>query len=215
MSAEPHISDVADGNAVVCRACGTANVKDSAYCRECGRRLSAAKVPADGESGDVAAAMRQGAFLPDRICGGVGHAERGDETTPSSPAERRKHLLEKLDMMERELEAGKQEAFPEPERKNHVDKLDEHEETLKNIAFRLDALISDLLKAEAQEYSFSDLTRVDGDSFVKRSAAAKIDRLGIKGKNAYETIIMIAMIAAVFMAGVIFGIWGAHFLGIP
>jgi hypothetical protein len=223
MSPEPHISDVAGGNAAVCKACGAANAKDAAYCRECGQRLSAVKIPSDGASGDIAATRRKGASPPgmtrDDAGGDDDHRDEAGaavyEITPSSPPELRKYLLEKLDMMERELETTKQEAFPESERKEHVDKLDEYEEALKNIAFRLDALISDLLKAEAREYSFSDLTRVDGDSFVQKSAAAKIDRLKMKSRNTLETIVLVVLIAVIFLTGMIFGLWGGYFFGIP
>jgi hypothetical protein len=226
MASEPHISDLTGGNVVICWACGAVNINDSVYCRECGRRLSAAKIPANGVNGDITEAGRQDVSRQS----GIGRAEPGAEarsaifetnppsgefdTIPSVPIEPRRHLLEKLDMMERELEAKKGEPPPEPERKADSDKLDEYEETLKEIAFRLDTLISDLLKAEAQEYAFSDSPRIDGNSFTRNGAGAKKSRPKKKIRNAQEIIVLIALIAAIFLVGMTFGLWGSYFFRI-
>jgi hypothetical protein len=198
MAAEPHISDVTRGNVVICGPCGGINMKDSAYCRECGRRLSDVEIPANGARDDLAMETREFPLI--------------------SPApEPQKSLLEKLDLMERELEAKKQEALPEPERKTEADKLDEYDGILKNIAFTLDTLISDLLKAEAQEYAFSDSRCVDGKSFAKKDVDAEYDPLKKKRRNFQEVIVLIVMITlivAIFLVGMTFGLWGSYFFGI-
>jgi hypothetical protein len=225
MASAPHISDVTSGNVVICGACGGTNLKDSAYCRECGWSLSALKIPANAARGGMSENGRAEASDAIENRGDAGRADRQDEgyeTSPSGeisalspvPAEPRQSLLEKLDLMERELEARKQEALPEPEQNDEFDHLDEHEQTLKNIAFRLDALISDLMKAEAQEYAFADSPRIEGKSFEKNDAAAKRRRLKIKVKNPQEIIVMLALIAAIFLVGMTFGLWGSYFFGI-
>jgi hypothetical protein len=229
MASEPHISDVTSGNVMICGTCGTANLKDSIYCRECGWRLPGAKIPAYGIDGGLADAGRQGlssygdAVRADRqddarAAAYEAYPASGDvRAVPSAPAEPRKSMLEKLDLMERELEAKKQEAIPEPERGAEPDKLDEHEETLKSIAFRLDALISDLLKAEAQEYAFVDSPRVDEKNFGKNGASAGRGTLKNKVKNSQEMVVMIvlaALIAAIFLVGMTFGLWGSYFFRI-
>ena len=227
MAPEPHISDVTSGNVVICWACHAANINDSIYCRECGRRLYAAKIPARGVNGDFAEAIRQDISLPGEPCGDAVRAERREEARaaayetnppsaetsalPSTAPKPPNILLEKLDMMERELDAKKQEPLPEPEREAKFDKLREYDETLKDIAFRLDTLISDLLKAEAQEYSFSDSPRVDGKSFAKNGTNAKRDPLKKKSRNLQYVIVLIALIAAIFLVGMTFGLWGSYF----
>jgi hypothetical protein len=131
--------------------------------------------------------------------------------------EPRNILLEKLDALERELEAKKQEAPPEPERHADADKLDEYEETLKNIAFTLDTLISDLLKAEAEEYASAESPRADGKSFAKNGAGAKRDPLKKKDRSFQDVVVlllMLALIAAIFLVGMTFGLWGSYFFGI-
>ena len=230
MASEPHISDVTSGNVVICGACGGTNLKDSAYCRECGWRLSAVKIPASGAKDDTAEARRRDASGVGETRGGTDRVDIPDETRaavyetyPSSAESRalsstatepRKNLLEKLDLMELELEAKTQEAPPEPERKAEPDKLDEYEEALKNIAFNLDTLISNLLKAEAQEYAFSDSPRIDEKNFAKNSAGAKRDPFKKKARNTQYIIILIALIAAIFLVGMTFGLWGSYFFGI-
>jgi hypothetical protein len=211
VSPEPHISDVTSGNVVVCAVCGGANIKDSVYCRECGRSLSAVKISLNGAKDDFAEttpAIYEANPAPAEV--------RALPAMPSEPLppEPRNGLLEKLDVMELELEAKKQEPLPEPERKIEADKLDEYEETLKSIAFTLDTLISDLLKAEAQEYASSDLPRADGKSFPKKSADAKRGPLKMRARNLQEIIVMIALIAAIFLVGMTFGLWGSYFFGI-
>jgi hypothetical protein len=228
MASESHISDVASGNVAICGACGGANPIGSSYCRECGRRLSAAKIPVNGAKDDLAGSGRQNASR-NRDTSSVNSREEARaaiyETYPSSGEasalsstlpEPQKSPLEKLDMLERELEAKRQEPLPEPEHRGEPDKLDEHEETLKNIAFRLDALISDLLKAEAQEYSFSDSQRIDKKSFAKNSANAKRNRLKkkVSTQEVIVLIVLIALIAAIFLVGMTFGLWGTYFFGI-
>ena len=58
MTSEPHISDVTSGNVVICGVCGGTNLKDSAYCRECGWRLSSVKISAAEMKDDIAEARQ-------------------------------------------------------------------------------------------------------------------------------------------------------------
>ncbi|MDR0651865.1 MAG: hypothetical protein LBG12_01020 [Synergistaceae bacterium] len=228
MSSEPHISDVTSGNVVICGACAGANLQGSVYCRECGSRLSAAKIPMKD---DVAGAVNFTVAERQDVSQGDGsHADNPEdaraasyETYPSSGdisslpsilTEPRKSLLENLGMMERELEAKKEEPLPEPDRNAEADKLDEYDETLKNIAFRLDTLISDLLKAEAQEYAFSDSTRVDEKNFGKKREGVKREPFIKRFRNIQYVIVLIALIVAIFLVGMTFGLWGSYFFGI-
>jgi hypothetical protein len=133
-------------------------------------------------------------------------------------------LLERLDRMERELEENLKEPLSESEL-NPPDELDEHEEALKNIAYTLDSLITDLLEAEAGEYAFPGFIQPKDtlSSNVKDEAVqpAKETEAGKeehepdnkKSRRMQEILMLVTLIAAIFMVGVSFGLWGSYFFG--
>jgi hypothetical protein len=130
-------------------------------------------------------------------------------------------LLERLDKMERELEENRREPLPESAL-NPADELDKYEETLKNIAYTLDSLITDLLEAEAGEYSFPGFIRPeDTPSEAKDESAAQPAKEAVKqdiepgkkSKRLQEILILFTLIAAIFMVGLSFGLWGSYFFG--
>jgi RNA polymerase subunit RPABC4/transcription elongation factor Spt4 len=196
-SGEPHISDVIGGNVALCDACGAVSARDSKYCRVCGAKISAAVgSPAGGVASEVS---------PPPV-----YSELDLAPLPEMPGAG-ESLLERLDRMESELEAKKREAPPErQDSPGAADKLDEREETLNNIAFKLDVLIADLLDAEAREYAFPDLPSSGEGAFSMNDADVKKK----KGRSAQEIAVLAVLIAAIFLVGMTFGLWGSYFWGI-
>ncbi|MDR3279156.1 MAG: zinc ribbon domain-containing protein [Synergistaceae bacterium] len=236
LHAEPHLSDITYGNTAICEVCGSMNLDDSNYCRSCGKKLKNVIVQTLAGAASMAGAYSE---IPMNVVitptgtdftsfGGLPPlAEESkkplyDETLPS-PAEfipqiqvRHESLLERLDKMERELETRQKEILPETN-ETTPDELDAHEETLKNIAYTLDSLISDLLEAEVREYAFPDFIHPDETGFPMNDAApppkqnVKSDK---KGRNLQEYLVIMALIAAIFLVGLSFGLWGSYFFGI-
>ncbi|MDR1965232.1 MAG: hypothetical protein LBQ36_00860, partial [Synergistaceae bacterium] len=97
------------------------------------------------------------------------------------------------------------------------DDLDKHEETLKNIAYTLDSLISDLLEAEVREYAFPDFIHPDETGFPAKEApkAPQHQQPEAKtGRNIQEILVIGALIAAIFLVGLSFGLWGSYYFGL-
>jgi hypothetical protein len=133
---------------------------------------------------------------------------------------RHESLLERLDRMEKELEENLREPLPEGA-PNSPDDLDKHEETLKNIAYTLDSLITDLLEAEAGEYAFPGFIKPEDMPSEARDEAAQpageTDKRehepDKKSKKVQEILMLFTLIAAIFMVGLSFGLWGSYFFG--
>jgi hypothetical protein len=125
---------------------------------------------------------------------------------------REESFLEKLDRMEQELENRQNQSIPEPPPGSN-DKLDAHEETLKNIGYTLDSLIADLLEAEVREFSFPDFIQPDGTGFPPRDGSIQHGEQK-KNRSLQEILVIIALIAAIFLVGLSFGLWGSYFFGI-
>jgi hypothetical protein len=119
--------------------------------------------------------------------------------------------------MEKELETRQNEGYaPEPVA-DGPDVLDEHEETLKNIAYTLDSLISDLLEAEIREYAFPDFIHPDETGFpLKAPPPPRRPKKELlkKGRNVQEILVILALVAAIFLVGLSFGLWGSYFFGL-
>lgn len=213
LQAEPHISDVTSGDVASCDICGSLNIHGSNFCRFCGKKLNPTPfaVPAPALAGTLQGAApaedaygnKQAAFMP--------------------IPEKHESLLEKLDRMEREFATLKTEALPpEPDQEGipqldpqQLDaQLDAHEETLKTIAFTLDTLITDLLEAEAREYAFPEFIHPDETGFplndIPQTDDAPEEK---KGRNLQEVIAVIALVSAIFLVGMTFGLWGSYFFG--
>ena len=196
MRQEPHISEVTLGNVVFCELCTAANIQGANYCRVCGRNL----VPS----------VAQAAVKP--VLAGVAASAGGN---PAFIPVLGKHdsLLEKLDRMEQDLETMQDEASPESP-SNVPDQLDAHEETLKTIAFTLDSLIVDLLEAEVREYTFPDFPHPGETSSSVKDKPAVAGSDGKKGRSLQEVVVMVALVAAIFLVGMTFGLWGSYFFGL-
>ena len=124
-------------------------------------------------------------------------------------------LLANLDKMERELERIQNEPPPYTVPPLGPDKLDLHEETLRNIAFKLDSLLADLLEAEAREYECPEFPPHDETDPSLNTAAAQQSGDRIKhGRNVQEILVIAVLIAAVFLVGMTFGLWGSFFFGL-
>jgi DNA-directed RNA polymerase subunit RPC12/RpoP len=220
LSHEPHISDISSGNVVVCDTCGAFNFASAFFCARCGKQLGAA-------ARNAAPAVASAAVIPEtpeKFFGGdtadgdggadVNRPVSGAVIPAFMPVPRQESLLEKLDRMEKELEENRRnEPAPETPAKG-PDKLDEHEESLKKIAYTLDSLIADLLEAEVREYTFPDFVHPDGSGFPSKDAAAAAPVITKKGRNLQEILVIIALIAAIFLLGLTFGLWGSFFFGI-
>jgi hypothetical protein len=135
-------------------------------------------------------------------------------------AGRHESLLERLDRMEKELEEKRSEPLPESVL-SPQNELDEHEEALKNIAYTLDSLITDLLEAEAGEYSFPGFIQPEGTPSDAKDetvppvyeADKREHEPDKKGKRLQEILMLLTLIAAIFMVGLSFGLWGSFFFG--
>jgi hypothetical protein len=78
-------------------------------------------------------------------------------------------------------------------------------------------LIADLLEVEINEYSFPDFIHPDESGFPSKDPASYIEEKPApppKKRSLYEILLIVALIIAIFMVGLSFGLWGAYFLGI-
>ena len=116
-------------------------------------------------------------------------------------------LLEHLDRMERELEEMRNEAPPDKPPLLGPDKLDAHEETLKNIAFKLDTFLADLMEAEVMEYTYPEFLHPNETGPVQASSLEH-------RRSTQEILVIVILIAAVFFVGMTFGLWGSFFFGL-
>jgi hypothetical protein len=221
---EPHISDITSGSVVTCEICGAMNRDGSNFCRLCGKKLNAAVIQSIASAvlgnsiyaEDIARA--KSSAYNDKIDTARGDEGYADKTVPDAvPLEEsfaRESLLEKLDRMENELKLSlqKEEETLETAAEG-PDELDAHEETLNNIAYTLDSLITDLLEAEVREYAFPDFIHSDEAGFPLKDASPAVGTL-YKGRNIQEILVLMALIAAIFLVGLSFGLWGSYFFGL-
>jgi hypothetical protein len=220
---EPHISDIASGGVANCDICGAMNLDEANFCRSCGKKLKLAilqEVSSMSLAG-VAPSAPQAVF-PSHPLDYVINTEAQiadnyeNEATQDLIPAKHESLLEKLDRMEKELETRANEVLPETEQEG-PDDLDKHEETLKNIAYTLDSLISDLLEAEVREYAFPDFIHPDETGFPTKDApkAPPHQQPEAKtGRNIQEILVIGALIAAIFLVGLSFGLWGSYYFGL-
>ena len=119
---------------------------------------------------------------------------------------RREDLPAKLDRMERELEKMRTEPPPYTLPPLGPDKLDLHEETLRNIALNLDTLLAELLEAEVREYTCPEFS----------TSTATVQSVGGEKhmRSVQEILVIATLIAAVFLVGMTFGLWGSFFFGL-
>jgi hypothetical protein len=192
-------------------------MQEAHYCRVCGRNLSSPQVPPALKQYRTAhAATEQNSN--DIMAAALHASQRTSEGASSETAD--ETLLARLDKMERELEFLKNEPLPETPQ-SAPDSLDAHEEALKDISYKLDAIIEDLLKAEAKEYNtFHESQRIDADGAALKAKTAKADQKNSvdpskkKGKSFLEKALIIALAIACFLVGMTFGLWGMYFLGL-
>ena len=124
-------------------------------------------------------------------------------------------LLSKLDKLELELEKMRNQAPPDTPPPLRPDKLDAYEETLKGVALKLDSLLADLLEAEVMGYTYPDFLPLDETGLILKNTAVGQDRGREKQSRSVQEILVIAtLIAAVFLVGMTFGLWGSFFFGL-
>jgi RNA polymerase subunit RPABC4/transcription elongation factor Spt4 len=237
LNQEPHISDITSGNIMICDACSAMNVANANFCRVCGNQKASFEVP---YTADELSAGSQDSFVFQRPFQ-TSSAENGDFAEPDGEfrqsgddygtstvnatfvpvAGRHESLLERLDRMERELEESRRAPLPES-MLSSPDELDQHEETLKSIAYTLDSLITDLLEAEAGEYAFPGFVSPEETPSEAKDEAAQPAREADnkqehepdkKSKRVQEILMLFTLIAAIFMVGLSFGLWGSFFFG--
>ena len=122
------------------------------------------------------------------------------------------NLSANLDRMEQELEKIRNEPPPYTVPPLGPDKLDLYEETLKNIAQNLDTLLADLLEAEVREYTYPEFPTPD--ETINRAPAAPSRDADDQRRSIQEILVIATLIAAVFLVGMTFGLWGSFFLGL-
>jgi hypothetical protein len=207
------------------------NIADSRFCRVCGRQLAQSRV-----SYDVYAAAPDIYPQAPEMFQAAGFVEPGGDVFPQDDesyvqnamnatfvpvTSKHESLLERLDRMERELEDKRREPLPE-NALSLPDELDRHEDELKEIAYTLDSLISDLLEAEAGEYAFPGFVRTDDapvetrDEIVPPPKETEKQKIESDKKNGVlqEILIVATLIAAIFIVGLSFGLWGSYFFGL-
>jgi hypothetical protein len=142
-----------------------------------------------------------------------------DEPESYAVSPRHESLLAKLDRMEQDLASVND--IHEPDSPSEDDDDDEqadfglHEEALKNISYTLDSLITDLLEAEIREYTFPDFIHPDESGFPLKDAVRVHTEPELpKKKSLQELLVIVALVAAIFMVGLSFGLWGAYFFGL-
>jgi hypothetical protein len=182
------------------------NIQGANFCRVCGRRFTAATLH------PVPQPVFVGAYAetaPDET------SFSGKQAAFMAVPEKPESLLEKLDRMERELESRQNEILPETEQSDsNNDQLNAHEETLKNISFTLDSLIADLLEAEVREYAFPEFIHADEADFPTKEAHVSSVMGNVKkSRSVQEIVVIFALIAAIFLVGMTFGLWGSFLLG--
>jgi hypothetical protein len=203
-------------NTVMCDSCGCANAAFASYCSKCGGELfvssaplTAVRVGADGALiSDEAPLMREPLF------------QGPNEPESYAVSLRHESLLAKLDRMEQDLASIND--IREPDLTSEDDEDDDeqadfglHEEALKNISYTLDSLITDLLEAEIKEYTFPDFIHPDESGFPLKDAIRVHKEPDLpKKKSLQEILVIVALVAAIFMVGLSFGLWGAYFFGL-
>ena len=240
LNQEPHISDITSGNVAICDTCSAMNVANANFCRVCGHQMAPFVVPREGDA-LFSGAGSQVPFVfgetdrpfpeendvfaePDAV--DAGEFRQGDDDYGAGAVNatfvpvsgRHESLLERLDRMERELDENRREPLPE-NALSPPDELDEHEEALKNIAYTLDSLITDLLEAEASEYAFPGFIQPEDTPSEAHDEAAPPARdagkpeqeSDKKSRRLQEILMVLTLIAAIFMVGLSFGLWGSFF----
>ena len=201
-----------------CPACSCMNEEHSIFCRACGQKLRRSE-RAPSQKIPVAAAVGL-----DALRGGDSgvlvmeedpHVSVANDIKAGNPAPRstrHESFIAKLNRMEQELESRVEvETEPAP-----PEIIDENQEKLDSMSSTLDALIADLLEVEINEYSYPDFIHPDESGFPSRDAASYAD--GTPGthkkRGVKELLLVAALIAAIFLVGLSFGLWGAYFMGI-
>jgi hypothetical protein len=216
---------------VLCPSCSFQNEGHVNFCRSCGVRFDTAiaekvsRLAAVGAVSDVSD-ERVSVWLgeDDHNVGMDLDYERRDDDMAENVSTQRinasenvstKHesLLAKLDKLEEELEARMKEPLPEPK----APRVDERQAKLDSLSSTLDALISDLLEVEINEYSFPDFIHPDESGFPSMDPASYLagkKKPDSKKKNLQDIIVITALITAIFLVGLSFGLWGSYFLGL-
>ncbi|MDR0649018.1 MAG: hypothetical protein LBF92_06755 [Synergistaceae bacterium] len=127
---------------------------------------------------------------------------------------RHESLVARLDKMEQEFAARIDTAV------SNADPIqaEDRQEKLESLSTTLDSLIADLLEVEINEYSYPDFIHPDESGFPSKDLSSYGKRTRTaeaqKKRSWGELLLVVALITAIFLVGLSFGLWGAYFLGI-
>jgi hypothetical protein len=216
-----------------CPLCGFQNEGHVDFCRSCGAKfditiakkasvlVSVGAAP-DSSGGRISVMSGEDDLMDDM---GLDYERGDDDMVENIPTQRisasnhvstrHESMLAKLDKLEEELEARMKEPLPEPEDL----KVDERQAKLESLSSTLDALISDLLEVEINEYAFPDFIHPDESGFPSMDPASYLENKNkkkpdSKKKSLQDIIVITALITAIFLVGLSFGLWGSYFLGL-
>jgi hypothetical protein len=188
------------------------NANGARFCHVCGRILSEPIKPIAKPAFVVACQPAPADDPYAEMPPTPGETTENRQATFLPVPEKHESLLERLDRMEHELESRKGETPPETGEGGH-EHLDEQEEALKNIAYTLDTLITDLLEAEAREYAFPEFIHPDETGFPLKTASAMVESDEKKRRSLAQVLLMAALVVAIFLVGTTFGLWVWYFFG--
>jgi hypothetical protein len=86
----------------------------------------------------------------------------------------------------------------------------EADDKQESLSTTLDSLIADLLEVEINEYSYPDFIHPDESGFPSKDPASYAEREveAPKKRSWSEFLLVVALITAIFMVGLSFGLWG-------
>lgn len=189
---------------VLCRSCGQLNEDVAVFCRACGKKIPSSIV--------VGPTLFQSDLAPEDD---YHDSQDCRESIDKFAQSRHESLLARLDRLERDI-VSKLEDSRQP-RENEPATWETKGDNLMTMSSTLDDLISDLIGAEINEYMKPDCIPPDATGFPtphlsvvpKTEKSRGIDRR----QMIVDTLVVLALVLAVFMVGMTAGIWGIYTLG--
>ncbi|MDR3254707.1 MAG: hypothetical protein LBT31_04005 [Synergistaceae bacterium] len=205
---EATVSEAIPVDGVQCVYCDCFNEEHVSFCRSCGQtvaKIAVVGVPAESSVGTDAPGsyISHDSDIPSLL---------GSDVQVST---RHESFIAKLDEMEKELETRQSVPLVEPS----VIELDEESQgKLDSLSSTLDGLIADLLEVEINEYAFPDFIHPDESGFPSVDPASYEKNEDapppVKKRSLHELLLIGALIIAIFLVGLSFGLWGSYFLGL-
>jgi len=202
-----------------CSSCGSVQDDGATTCTACGARIEV--LVAQREPVSVGAVFPEEppffsqTYVANDTAKPVEEAPWIDPSVRGVEISRHESLIARLDEMEQQLASRLSEPIPEPAAATLDAALDEKEASLDSLSTTLDALISDLLELEISEYARPDFIHPDETGFPARDPHAyRAPQSPRKQRSIQDTLVLIALIAAVFLIGLSVGLWGSYVMGI-